>query len=1063
MIEADTVIIDSTGWLYNDTTDSDNCETGLISALDSQANSLLLTVASTFRNQGILQSRSSAALNIGSLGNSGQIIHAGIGLFNIDSQADVINNGTIFARTGDLKLTGGTLNNKDGDIYALAGDIRLDLAGTLSNTRGLLEAAEQLSIDTSQITDNNDGIISSLGTGDITLISNAVNNSKGTIQTNAHNLTLDIDSLNNNEGKLIHRGSGTLSLVFDANDSVKSIDNKGGTIVSLGRLVFTGFTRLINQLFNGQKAEIRAEHIELDGDVIDNTDGTIIATGNNSMDITTNNLGNTGGNLYSNGRLKLSSSSLNGQSGQIQSATDLELTLPNFDFSHGGFNARNSLTIYSSGLVTQAAGARFATDASLTVRPIAGESISWMNAGEISSLQDIEFHGSDLHNQPNGIISAGQELRLHFGGGAINNQGRLSGETDVLINAASVVNQGILAAGHDIQLDISGDVDNEQTIFAAEDVRLYVAGKFNNHQAADVFALNNITIAGNAMLAQNAGVSNAVGATIEAYNGDLYIATQMLENSQPLPTGITQTTSRISGEVFRPQKGGRIEYGSVALPFNEGYSVLQTDYPEQLDIFESYATTASWDRFWNHDSANRIKRFTVDVTRSRDEFAGSNNLDTPELLSGGALTIVGGDIRNQLGLIAASGDISLTGNNLDNIGVSLTEKITGSWLQGTKKKDASKRYVDETGTIAAETVFQTLPATIQAGGSVTTNFTGRFDNQNIRENTARMLSARRTGQTDFTGNGLDEITPEGETSLNGGTGRVHLTHGGRQRDAGNKPQSTQEVLPSIIDDWANFPLPTGDGLFVQNLNPHHTFLIETNPLFTSYTNFIGSDYLLTRLGYDPQSSTRRLGDAFYETHLVRDAIFERTGRRYLLGQNNEQTQLQYLMDNAVASEQSLNLSLGVALSAEQVAGLTHDIIWLVEQEVAGQTVLVPTYYAANSNNMNLQTDGALLLARDTSLKAGDITNTGTIEAEQELTLISEGDILNRGSLKSSKGDINLTAQGKIRNIGGGNKCPGKYFSPSLKGMSKINREIVVSKTQRRWKQCIKTNLQLGRS
>ncbi|CDI95151.1 filamentous hemagglutinin [Pseudomonas aeruginosa PA38182] len=44
----------------------------------------------------------------------------------------------------------------------------------------------------------------------------------------------------------------------------------------------------------------------------------------------------------------------------------------------------------------------------------------------------------------------------------------------------------------------------------------------------------------------------------------------------------------------------------------------------------------------------------------------------------------------------------------------------------------------------------------------------------------------------------------------------------------------------------------------------------------------------------------------------------------------------------------LHLQLGVGLSAEQMAALTHDIVWLEEVEVNGEKVLAPVVYLAQA-------------------------------------------------------------------------------------------------------------------
>jgi filamentous hemagglutinin len=119
------------------------------------------------------------------------------------------------------------------------------------------------------------------------------------------------------------------------------------------------------------------------------------------------------------------------------------------------------------------------------------------------------------------------------------------------------------------------------------------------------------------------------------------------------------------------------------------------------------------------------------------------------------------------------------------------------------------------------------------------------------------------------------------------------------------------------------------------------YLIETNPELTNLKQFLGSDYMLGKLGYTPDNTQKRLGDGLYEQRLIREAVVARTGQRFLAGLSSDEAMFRHLMDNAIASKQALSLSVGVSLTAEQVAALTHDIVWMEEHEVMGEKVLVP--------------------------------------------------------------------------------------------------------------------------
>nr|WP_177344605.1 hypothetical protein [Pseudomonas sp. PA1(2017)] len=93
----------------------------------------------------------------------------------------------------------------------------------------------------------------------------------------------------------------------------------------------------------------------------------------------------------------------------------------------------------------------------------------------------------------------------------------------------------------------------------------------------------------------------------------------------------------------------------------------------------------------------------------------------------------------------------------------------------------------------------------------------------------------------------------------------------------------------------------------------------------------------------------------------------------------------YLMNNAIASKESLQLSVGVSLSAAQVAALTHDIVWMEEVEVAGEKVLAPVLYMAQPAN-RLMANGALIHGRDVTLiSGGSLSNSGTLRASSNLS------------------------------------------------------------------------------
>ncbi len=115
-------------------------------------------------------------------------------------------------------------------------------------------------------------------------------------------------------------------------------------------------------------------------------------------------------------------------------------------------------------------------------------------------------------------------------------------------------------------------------------------------------------------------------------------------------------------------------------------------------------------------------------------------------------------------------------------------------------------------------------------------------------------------------------------------------------------------------------------------SPAGHYLIETDPRFASYRQWLTSDYMLA-LSLDPATTQKRLGDGFYEQRLINEQVAQLTGRRFLDGYADDESQYRALMNAGVTVAREWQLRPGVALSAEQMAQLTTDMVWLVEQEV----------------------------------------------------------------------------------------------------------------------------------
>lgn len=224
--------------------------------------------------------------------------------------------------------------------------------------------------------------------------------------------------------------------------------------------------------------------------------------------------------------------------------------------------------------------------------------------------------------------------------------------------------------------------------------------------------------------------------------------------------------------------------------------------------------------------------------------------------------------------------------------------------------------------------------------------------------------------------------------------------------------------PSTVSN-PSLTLP-GGGLFRVIANPSASYLVESDPRFTSYQQWLSSDYLLTALSLDPNAMQKRLGDGYYEQRLVREQLLQLTGRQFLAGASSVQGIYQALLNNAVTYAQALQLRPGIALSAQQMAQLTSDIVWLVEREVTlpdgrQTTALVPQVYLSQVSTNNLRRDGALIAATDIDLQGlQSLRNGGTLQASRDLTLQSQTDLSTSGGTLSAGRQMILYAANNIQ-------------------------------------------------
>ncbi len=203
-------------------------------------------------------------------------------------------------------------------------------------------------------------------------------------------------------------------------------------------------------------------------------------------------------------------------------------------------------------------------------------------------------------------------------------------------------------------------------------------------------------------------------------------------------------------------------------------------------------------------------------------------------------------------------------------------------------------------------------------------------------------------------------------------------------------------------------------------------LLETDPRFTQYRQWLGSDSMLRQMTSDPAIMQKRLGDGFIEQKLVREQIAQLTGRRFLEGYASDEAEYAALMNSGVSYAKVWQLRPGIGLSSEQVAQLTSDMVWLVEQtiSIAGkdgqpptlQKVLVPKIYLVPREG-DLHADGSLIAADQIDLHLnGELNNSGTIAGRTVVRI--EAEKINNIGGEIEANTVLLNAASDINNIGG---------------------------------------------
>jgi len=935
-------------------------------------------IAGQFNNTngvlGSVQSGLAITVNNGLLNNNGGRLEAQDNI-SVSAQGLDNRNGVISGQALDLDSHGQLADNSQGTLDART---TLDLrTGELRNAAGLIQAGGKLTIDTGSQALNNlqSGTTQGMSGQDAVEIHSAqFNNSAGFLSAKG-NLLINAHDVSNT-------GGGQIIGEKEIHVTGAQLNNRSGQLQSLGDIELA-----LDQSLNNQGGLVRsAGLLSLTTGLFDNsaTQGTNQGFEGRSVSVSANVLNNqTGAIRTDEGALLGVSQTLYNQNGLISAGGDLTLRDRDAAQQRQSINNLDGTLIAGKLLSLNAAyysgTGRALSLGDITFRLHSGLDLSGQiqanNAVDLSSAGALNNHGKllagtslllgaqTLDNATEGEISA-TKVRLNIAD-TMTNRGLIDGQ-QVRVQATTLNNLGTARLYGD-QLAIATSTLNNldengtaATIAARESLNIGT-GTLNNREQSLIFSAGDLAI-GRALSAADTAQDRAqlltnASATIEAL-GDLSLDVQSVRNTNEHFSTREVEVSRTPMQDFQLSGSTNRYQGSQISIHNDEVNYLTTPDGQRDN--------------WNRYDYTRVVTETQIATSAPGQ-----------ILSGGNLTINAGDVLNDKSRIIAGGLLQANITQLTNTELSGERTTTDSGTV-TNFYRIQRKGRDRQG---ASTAAYTPAPLIQEISLQPTVFA-----QNTTVNgTGTQISARATQTVG------QQVAATG--TVTAPVGRTNQVAPIVQVDA-QTTQNAQGIAEQIRSGGPSLDLPN-NSLFTTNPQTTSGYLVETDPRFASYRTWLSSDYMLERLQVDPALTQQRLGDGFYEQKLIREQVAQLTGRRFLDGYANDEAQYRALIDNAVTVANQWQLVPGVALTSEQMAQLTSDIVWLVQQKVTlanGQTrdVLVPQVYVR--------------------VQEGDLNGSGSLIAGQRLNLNIAGDLINSGSL-AGRSVMAITAQ-NIANLGG---------------------------------------------
>ncbi|QSQ45782.1 hemagglutinin repeat-containing protein [Xanthomonas translucens pv. translucens] len=1014
------------------------------------------------------------------LNNDGGLLGASndatVGAENLSNSAGTLQAGR------DLALTArGQLDNHQSGRIGSGRDLTVAVTGALLNSGGQLDSGNAMTVSGSRI-DNSQGSIANNGGGLTQLSTGGELRNAGGSLGGRGRVVLNAASVVNSDGQLVaggnfvantnaldnQRGNVYAGNTFQLQRAGATLDNRSGTIKAeqAVRLSLQSLSNSGGRIGAGSSAggagDVVIDTVGFDGG------GNILAQ--NLLDLTvrsdyTHTAGaditsngdfrlNVGGNLVNASALKaarslsVTANNISNRAGATMQAANTQLTTGGTIDNAGDISASNNLQL--------TAGSIYNTG-SLVGGNVLVDTGTLVNGADLGSATDNAAYGSALIGATNGMTLLVRDQLL-------NRDAKIFSLGNIAIGGARD-GSGTITSRTGVVNNLSGSIEADGSILIA-------ANQINNTRRTVATAQHQLSASEQAAAGKpredvRVGDSASSGGSDGGSQGDNGRCSSFFPINCSKKNSSGMDSGESGGGSGAPSNGRTGIWNSYQTTAEEritdasaeGRIVAGGNVALSGSVLNSASTIAAGGALLvNQRGVNGLADGMLTGGENIDNRAlalGRTLLETTTDYKNGTSGTVTGTRQVSDSYVALSANmtgqgVSINGATINNGAVgSDGRSISGAAFNARQGTALSRRSAQSASGVGNKAVqAQTGKA---AGGATVNNriVSASIGPIRIDDEQGALVKSTETSAVDVHAQGVQAaLTGSGDAT------RSQVQAGGAQavlagsNVAGQRQQidpgtgTVPQVVGGIGAPLGNITLPIGglyrlvgangasvnalgraaNGLGGVNANrsagPGRRYLIETDPRFVNYDNFISSDYLLDKLGVDPQWTQTRLGDGFYEQRLVLDQITQLTGRRYLGNYADGVAQYRALLDGAVAEAGALHLDVGVALTAEQVAALTHDIVWMVEQEYQGQKVLVPVVYLSSSTALTLRSDGALLASDngDVSLNAtAGLSNSGSISGVN--VSATAGNLLNQGRIAGT-GTVALQAKQDLLNLGG---------------------------------------------